>query len=220
LRLADSPLWLGLRYTAVRTSVFFTDPVPGLPTIPVQDRAQDLTGLTPAITLDARDNFFTPTHGWYVDLSVPVFRRGLGGDRDFQTANLTAIGYQPLGRSLYFSARASGKTSSDGTPFYLRPYVSLRGVQALRYQGEKAAEFEAELRWQLHPRFSVVGFGGAGAAKSEQPVVDREKSVGAGGLGFRYLLARKHGLHMGLDVAAGPDKPVIYVVFGNAWLRP
>jgi hypothetical protein len=27
-------------------------------------------------------------------------------------------------------------------------------------------------------------------------------------------------LHMGIDVAIGPDDPVFYVVFGNAWLRP
>jgi hypothetical protein len=25
---------------------------------------------------------------------------------------------------------------------------------------------------------------------------------------------------MGLDIAFGPDNPVLYVVFGNAWLRP
>jgi hypothetical protein len=34
------------------------------------------------------------------------------------------------------------------------------------------------------------------------------------------LIARTYGLHMGLDVAAGPDDPVIYVVFGSQWLRP
>jgi len=44
--------------------------------------------------------------------------------------------------------------------------------------------------------------------------------VTAGGVGFRYLIAREHGLHMGMDLAFGPDKPIIYVVFGNAWLRP
>ena len=41
---------------------------------------------------DTRDNFFTPTQGWYVDLSVPLFREALGSDRNFQTASLTAIG--------------------------------------------------------------------------------------------------------------------------------
>jgi hemolysin activation/secretion protein len=167
-----------------------------------------------------RDNFFTPTRGWYVDLSVPVFREAFGGDRDFETAALTAIHYRPLSHSLFLSARATGKGSSDGTPFYLRPFVSLRGVQALRYQGEQAAELEAEARWQFHPRFSMTVFGGAGTARSDIAGQDRDKSVAAGGAGFRYLIARKHGLHMGIDVAFGPDNPVLYVVFGNAWLRP
>ena len=125
-----------------------------------------------------------------------------------------------MARSLFLSVRGGARTSSDGTPFYLRPYVWLRGVQVLSYQGEQAAEIEAELRWELHSRFSLVGFGGAGIARSEIAQGDRDKSVTAGGVGFRYLVARKHGLHMGLDVAFGPDDPVIYVVFGSAWMRP
>ena len=66
----------------------------------------------------------------------------------------------------------------------------------------------------------VVGFAGAGVARSEAVQQDRDKRVTAGGAGVRYLLARKHGLHMGIDVAVGPDKPIVYVVFGNAWMRP
>jgi len=39
-------------------------------------------------------------------------------------------------------------------------------------------------------------------------------------VGFRYLIAREHGLHMGVDLARGPDGWAVYVVFGSAWLRP
>ena len=195
-------------------------PATALPGVTRDDRDLRLAGLTPSLTLDLRDNFFTPTDGWYADLSLPVFREWLGGDRDYEELSLSAIRYQPLSRSLFLSIRAAGKSSSDGTPFYLRPYVSLRGVQALRYQGEQAAEVEAELRWQAHRRFSVVAFAGAGVARSETFDRDHKKTVTAGGAGFRYLLARTYGLHMGLDVAVGPDKPIFYVVFGHAWLRP
>jgi hypothetical protein len=95
----------------------------------------------------------------------------------------------------------------------------LRGVQALRYQGERVAEMEAEIRWQIEPRYSVVGFAGAGSARSSK-ATDRVESVTAGGLGFRYLIARRYGLHLGLDVAGSADDHAVYVVFGNAWLRP
>ena len=220
-RFGESPLWLGLRYALAQTSVALNLPSSGLPGVSALDFDLRLAAFTPSLTLDARDNFFTPTQGWYVDLSVPVFREAFGGDRNFEKVNLTAMYFRPLGPSLYVAARGSAKASSDGTPFYLRPYVVLRGVQALRYQGERAAEVEAELRWQPHARFSVVGFGGAGIARGGTTEErDREKSVTAGGVGFRYLLARKHGLHMGVDVAVGPDRPIFYVVLGNAWLRP
>ena len=54
----------------------------------------------------------------------------------------------------------------------------------------------------LWKRLSLVGF------------------VGAGGAGFRYEVARKYGLHMGVDVAFGPGTTAIYVQFGSAWARP
>ncbi len=79
---------------------------------------------------------------------------------------------------------------------------------------------EAELRWQVHPQFSLVGFGGAGIARSEVDRGEREKTVTAGGACFRYLIAREYGLHMGLDVGYGPDGPILYVVFGSAWCGP
>jgi surface antigen Omp85-like protein len=219
-RLGDTQLWLGMRYASVDTDVALQAPPASLPEILEADLGLQLAALTPALTLDGRDNFFTPTRGWYVDLSLPTFRESLGSDRDFETLNLTAMYYRPLGEALYFGVRASGKGSSDGTPFYLRPYVALRGVQALRYQGEQVAELEAELRWQLRPRYSVVGFAGAGTLRASIAERDRDETVTSGGAGFRYLIARRYGLHLGIDIAFGPDDDAFYVVVGNAWLRP
>jgi len=221
-RLGTSPAWAGLRYTQVQTGVSLLAANPGLPGILPGDTAeQRIVALTPSLTLDTRDNFFTPTRGWYVDASVLLAREALGSDRSFERMALTVIHFRPVSRDLFLGVRGSARSSSDNTPFFLRPYVGLRGVQAMRYQGEDAGEVEAELRWEVHPRFSVVGFGGVGTARgSGGGARDRDRSVTAGGVGVRYLLARKHGLHMGLDVAAGPDKPAIYLVLGSAWVRP
>jgi hypothetical protein len=218
-RLGEFPVWLGVRYARVNTDVALEDAEFGADVSP-RDLDLELAALTPSLTLDMRNNFFTPTQGWYAELSTPFFREGLGSERDFEKLALQVMYYRPLGDTLFLGLRGGVKASSDGTPFYLRPYVWLRGVQALGYQGEQAADAEAELRWQLHPRFSLVGFGGAGIARSDIAGRKLEESVTAGGAGFRYLVARRHGLHMGLDLAFGPDDPVIYVVFGSAWMRP
>ena len=79
---------------------------------------------------------------------------------------------------------------------------------------------EVEARWQFHGRWSVVGFGGAGRAWTSNNRGSFQQSVGAGGVGFRYELARKFGMHVGLDFAASPDTRAVYLVVGNAWFRP
>ena len=121
-RLGETSLWFGLRYSLAKTKVNFDQPGFALPGVTRDDRDLRLAGLTPSLTLDLRDNFFTPTDGWFADVSLPVFREWLGGDRDYQELALSAIRYQPLARSLFLSIRAAGKSSSDGTPFYLKPY--------------------------------------------------------------------------------------------------
>jgi len=41
--------------------------------------------------------------------------------------------------------------------------------------------------------------------------------VAAGGLGFRYRLARLLGLQAGIDVARGPEDTSFYITVGSAW---
>ena len=84
------------------------------------------------------------------------------------------------------------------------------------------------LLWLLMPA-SVDGpgatatYGGPAGAGGPVPgggqaygVVDTQSAV-AKGAGFRYLIARGFGMHMGLDVAQGPDDTAIYIQFGGAW---
>ena len=218
-RLGRLPLWLGARYARAQTTVRLREDRES-PDVPAADRDLTLGALTPALTYDTRDNLFTPTRGLYLDASASAFRQSLGSDRDFDLLQLHAMYFLPIGAGWHFAIRAAARDSSQQTPFFLRPYVMLRGVQALKYQGERAAELETEFRWQPAARWSAVAFGGAGTARSEREQHSRSDDVTAGGVGFRYLVARTYGLHLGLDVAWGPDDPVLYVVFGSAWLRP
>jgi hemolysin activation/secretion protein len=90
----------------------------------------------------------------------------------------------------------------------------------MRYQGDEVAQMEAELRWQFWKRFSVVGFVGGGAAWNDFEKFDNSQAIVTGGTGFRYEIARQYGIHMGVDLAFGPDNTAIYVQVGSAWARP
>jgi hypothetical protein len=35
--------------------------------------------------------------------------------------------------------------------------------------------------------------------------------------GFRYLIARRLGIYMGIDIARGPEETAFYIQAGSAW---
>jgi outer membrane protein assembly factor BamA len=71
----------------------------------------------------------------------------------------------------------------------------------------------------LHPKLDL-GVRGEGITWIDLDRFEKQRSVTAGGTGFRYELARRYKLHMGVDVAFGEDGTAFYVQFGNAWMRP
>jgi len=218
-RLGDTRAWLGIGYALANTTIEF-DVLPTITSLPNFQRQSRVGGITPSFSYDSRDNTFTPSQGQYLNVSAGLFSRALGSDTDFQRVNLTGIHYLPLNSNLTLGLLGSATFSFGDVPFYLRPFILMRGVAAMKYQGESSAQIEAELRWQFWQRFSLVGFAGAGSSWNDFEHFEKKQNVATGGFGFRYELARKYGMHMGLDIAYGPDGPAYYIQFGSAWMRP
>ncbi|MGC4016476.1 MAG: BamA/TamA family outer membrane protein [Luteolibacter sp.] len=173
------------------------------------------------IGYDTRDNLFTPTSGIYSELGVTFNDAAFGGSSTFQLFDWTGLWFTPVfSKDLILGLRGDFHSSAGDIPFYYRPSIDLRGTPKGRYQGEHVAYTEAELRWQFDPRWSVLAFGGTGAAWSDGTRFAQTEVTYTGGVGVRYLLARRYGLHMGIDVAFGEEGPACYIQFGNAWFRP
>ncbi|MBP1660974.1 MAG: glyceraldehyde 3-phosphate dehydrogenase, partial [Candidatus Aminicenantes bacterium] len=115
--------------------------------------------------------------------------------------------------------RYESRFSLGPVPFWARPVVSLRGAPVTKYQNENTTLMEAEVDWNLYKRWTLVGFTGLGNAFSSFTEFDEGKSVRTLGAGFRYMIARKLGVHMGMDFAVSADDFAFYVVFGSAWLK-
>ena len=133
---------------------------PGTPGGPLSGTRSNVGGFTPSLTFDTRDNFFTPNRGTYLEASVGFFSPAFGADEDFQRVSLLGDAVFSAELDAYLGVRAEGAASFGNEPFYLRPFLSLRGAPTLRYQGEEVAQIETELRWQFWKRFSLVGFVG------------------------------------------------------------
>lgn len=186
----------------------------------LEDRSRiRISGPGASLTYDTRDNLFTPTQGVYAETSIYTSTDAFGANRSFRRFAQVLMGWWPVASNVTLAARADYQHSSEGAPFFVRPFIAMRGIPAMRYPGNKVAQTEIEARWQFYERWSVVAFAGVGEARLDETFKHR-KSAGAGGLGFRYELARKFGLHAGLDVARGPEDTAVYLQVGNAWFRP
>jgi hypothetical protein len=113
--------------------------------------------------------------------------------------------------------RLDGRFSAGDVPFYALPYVDLRGIPALRYQGKNVGVTELELRYNLTDRWALVGFGGVGKTADSLSSFFEGESESADGAGFRYLIAKEYGIYSGADIARGPEQWVFYLQTGSVW---
>lgn len=215
-RAGDSSWLFGARYVLLKVDARFGQ---GWPEElgPEPQKDVDIGRLSLVADSDTRNNIFSPTRGHFIEAEWVQASPNLGGNSSYKQANIRGFNWQPLGGQLVLGLRGDLQTSSGDIPFFAQPYVNLRGVQAARYQNENAAVVEGELWWMFSSRWSVLGFGGGGRAWGRRIDFGDAENVTAGGVGFRYLLARKLGLHAGLDVASGPDGNIFYIQVGSPW---
>ena len=218
-RLKESNWWLGANYlyvTADNTFKVFDDLPIDLPN-PQFDF--DLGALGAFVEYDGRNTTFTPSDGIQAKLEYRSYDEALGSDFDYTHLLGAVHHYTPIGKYSSLGLRLEGETVSGDVPFFGYPFVNLRGISAMRYQGKDVLTGEAEYLWGITPRWTLVFFGGVGTTSSISKIIDggEGETVGAGGLGFRYRLARELGLQAGVDVARGPEDTSIYLTIGSAW---
>jgi hypothetical protein len=208
----------GLRYLFLQSTLSVTGQ-----TMPefVSDLEVDSRVSMPAIGVnyDTRDNIFTPDGGFLIDGSFswsdPVF----GSDYSYQNLSAFAFGYFPLRKNLIAGFRAEMQQVFGSPPFYLKPFINLRGIPVARYQGNIFTVAETEFRWDFQRRWSAVAFVGSGKAHDHWSEFQDAEWHAAGGAGFRYLIARQFKIRMGMDLARSPGQWAYYIVFGSAWIR-
>jgi len=216
---------LGLQYTLGKVEVAAQEPG-NLPSFVTQTSLDSVISTAgPVVEFDGRDNIFTPDRGLKLHGHFTWSDDWLGSDYRFGRGNAYLYGYVPLGahwsrgRNWISAFRLDWQQVVDDPPFYLLPYIDMRGIPAVRYQGRTTLLLETEQRVDVTRRWSAVVFGGVAKAFDELSAADEAELVYAYGGGFRYLIARKLKLRMGVDVARGPEEWAYYIVFGSAWRR-
>ncbi len=216
-KIGDLPFYVGIGLRDVQLDLTFEGEDFGdAVSIPDLEVQQNQSGYHLSTELDTRNNFFSPTSGSHVRLDGGY--NLLLGDTEGGYGDLYLAAHQFFDlERVVLGFRAVGNVILGDAPFYLRPYVSLRGVPVARYQGEYTITLETEEMILITQRIGVVVFGGWGKAMTDDVSFTEAPNAWNVGAGFRYLLARLYGLRMGVDVARGPEDWAWYIQFGHAW---
>jgi hypothetical protein len=181
--------------------------------------------LGPIVEWDGRDGIFSTDRGMKIHTHYFASAHWLGSDFDYGKANAYVYGYVPVlrnadtGRGWVSAVRADWQQATGDPPFFLLPYVDMRGIPLVRYQGRTTLILETEQRFDVTRRWSAMAILGLAEAFDRYDEIADTDLIYTYGTGFRYLMARQFKLRMGIDVAKGPETWGYYIVFGSAWRR-
>jgi len=168
---------------------------------------------------DNRNSSFTPTKGMYILAEYGFYDKWLGSDFVFNSLDFTSYFYTDIINKWVFALRLESENIIGDAPFFTLPFIVMRGIPAMRYQGQNVISVETEERWKFSKRWSAVGFFGGGFAKPKRGEFNFNDGRWAGGAGIRYLIASWYDFNAGFDFAYGPDGFAFYVTVGSAWFR-
>ncbi len=216
-RVADSNWFLGLSASVVNADaefeVGFLDPGD----FDLLNFSFTDVGMAGVAIYDSRDDSMMPNSGQLVDFTVWRYDDAIGGDFNYWTARIKANSFHELGKRFVVGARFEAGTAQGSVPFYAEPYVPLRGIPALRYQGEAAGVVEVEGRFNFARRWSALAFAGAGFVDARSPEAKSEGDLRAFGAGIRYLALKEQNAWIGLDIAKGPEEYAWYIQMAHPW---
>ena len=218
LRIKKSHFFLGGKYFYAKTKVTAFEESK-LPEVDPKDFEVIISGLGFISEYESFNNILSPSKGIRIHLSYDQHLKFLGSDQNNSKLTFFTLGYFPINKHWVSGLRVESILASENTPFYMMPYISLRGVPLMRYQGALTMLAETEQLISVYKRWSLVGFAGIGTTIPSLNDMTFGSTAWNAGAGFRYKIARLLGLQMGVDVARGPEDWAFYIVFGNAWLK-
>jgi hypothetical protein len=183
----------------------------------------DLNFQTAALGLrvqrDSSISKFYPRNGSLLDLTVDFFDPAFGGNRDYKNVTLAYNKYMSMGAKNVFAVHGNICTVTDRAPFFdlclLGNSKDLRGYQVGQFRDDRMLVGQVEFRRELFWRVGVVAFAGAGAVgKTFDAMGDAEPG---GGLGVRFVLAKRNHINLRADFAWGDNSRATYVSIGEAF---
>jgi len=168
---------------------------------------------------DSRDNTISPSKGFYGGFELRYNGSWLGATDDFEEIDAFFYSYIPINKWLSSIYHFDFQSVGGDAPFYVKPFVELRGAPVMYYQGNMAALVETQWRAQFYKNWGILGFVGTGKAFDSFNEFSDNPWVVNYGTGLRYVMQKAFNTRVGVDFAwANPNSQFgWYIVVGTSF---
>lgn len=210
--LADT--FLGVKGRYLQAEVSSELPIDGLPRLTTDFR---LLGVGPTFEFDTRDDNWWPAEGTRATGELLLYAEEIGSDVGFASFDASIAHYFGLAERVVLAGKARAAASSNDAPFFMRPFISLRGFAAGELLDAAVGEVQVEMRWRAWNRLGIVAFGGVGTTGSGLDALALDESEAAVGAGLRYRVSDTDRMNIGIDLAFGDGDAAVYFRIGEAF---
>jgi outer membrane protein assembly factor BamA len=166
-----------------------------------------LAGLGASLDWDTRDTVLFSRRGTFVQLSADAYGGAAGSDFSFSRVKLDLRQYLPVGTDRVLALQAYLLATGGDVPFYKLALLGgdslLRGYYRGRFRDKALFLVQAEYRALITKRIGVVGFAGLADVSPGLGDVARGRLKYSVGTGMRYVINKRDGTTVRLDLAWG-----------------
>jgi outer membrane protein assembly factor BamA len=223
LKNLGNQFFAGISYNinSINSIKFESKPFPTIPLVPGIDKSF-VVGLGPAITIDKRDNQFSPQKGMYAEASLRFHSTWMGSDYNYNQYNLDLRKYIPTKSKGILALNAMATITQGTVPFMEKQKMGndriMRGYFSGRFRDNQFAAAQAEYRYPVGKSFVLAAFASAGQTAEGLSKMELKLMQHSVGGGLRYLVNKKGHLYIRMDAGYTRQKNVgFYFALGDAF---
>lgn len=177
----------------------------------------NVAGLGAVVQYDTRDLPMNARSGQYFKLDAMLSSTSAEGDDSYSSYKANFRSYHSVNKDLTLAWEVRGCARDGNVPLWNACFISLRGFPATDYIGLNSASGQAELRWQMSPRWGLVGFAGGGYAGSSFAEAGDDQSTPSYGAGIRFMVLKSQRINIRLDFARSDNDEAVHLAVGEAF---
>jgi outer membrane protein assembly factor BamA len=180
-----------------------------------------IAGFGADLDWDTRDSVLFPLRGALLQLAAHAYGITAGSDFSFNRVELNLRKYMPTGLRSAVALQAYVCSTGGEVPFYKLALLGgdslLRGYYRGRFRDKGLIVVQGEYRTLVTKRIGVAGFAGLGDVFPGLEGLGRGRLKFSVGSGLRYVINKRDGTTVRLDMAWGKESFGLYITAQEAF---